>query len=201
MTRTTKAEREARRLTTTAYHEAGHAVACWVSGIGFRHVSIRPDDDEGSLGHVLHKRLPKAVADDVGTGYLSPRTSQYVESRAVVALAGQAAAERLHGRRGNFGSAAFAHHSKYGRVIVDGDQHQAVDLLSLLSGDAEEISLLWKLAAYRARRLVEHNWPMIEKLAAALIERRELTGSEVQELLYSALVSDNDDDVEGGDDQ
>src|SRR5690348_13523723 len=111
----TKAEREAQKIGTVAHHEAGHAVACIFENIGFRHVSIRPDDAEGTLGHVLQKRMPKAVADEVTAGYLAPRTVRYLESLAVVSLAGQAAAERYRGRRGNFGSAVYARHPEHGR--------------------------------------------------------------------------------------
>lgn len=103
----------------------------------------------------------------------------------MVSLAGQAAAERYHGRRGNFGSAVYLDHPEFGRVIVDGDQRAAVDMLDRVAqGDPEETSLLWRLAAYRARRLVEVRWPLIEKLAAALLERRELTQAEVREVLF-----------------
>jgi hypothetical protein len=95
------------------------------------------------------------------------------------------AAERFRGRRGNFGSAVYARHPEHGRVIAGGDQRHAVDVLERVAGgDPEETSLLWDLAAYRARRLVQAHWPLIEKLAASLIERRELTGDEVREVLF-----------------
>ena len=57
-------------------------------------------------------------------------------------------------------------------------------LLDLISGgDPDETSLLWRLAGYRARKLAEVQWPSIEKAAAALLERRELTEAEVLEVL------------------
>jgi ATP-dependent Zn protease len=183
MTRSKKA------LASTAYHEAGHAVACvFAEGqpIGIRKASIVPDDAEGTLGHVLQKRSPAWLRRDIESGFLSPRAERACMNRAVVLLAGKAAADRYHGRRGNRGSAVYATDPKYGRVIVDGDQHRAVDWLAAISrGDPEETGLLWRLAEHRARRLVEVRWDNVERLAGALLERRTLTVDEVRDVMFS----------------
>lgn len=44
----------------TAYHEAGHAVACIAQGIKFRYVTIIPND-EGANGHIKYcmVRIPE----------------------------------------------------------------------------------------------------------------------------------------------
>jgi ATP-dependent Zn protease len=50
------------QLKFTAYHEAGHAVACVEFGRRFHHVAIKPGD--GSLGHMLHAAFAKSFRPD-----------------------------------------------------------------------------------------------------------------------------------------
>jgi len=185
VTKTTK------QLATTAHHEAGHAVACiFARGqrISFRQVSIVPDDAEGSLGRVLQKHYPAWLRREWQSGYPSPRAVRAAENQAVVLLAGRAAAARHRGRGGSWGSAVYCNDPEHGRVIVAGDVKHAVDHLDLIStGDPEETELLFPLADYRARRLVEARWQYIGKLAAELLARRALTEREVDEVLFGEL--------------
>jgi hypothetical protein len=188
----TTATNVTKRLISTAHHEAGHAVACiFAEGnrIRFQQVSVVPDEAEGSLGHVLQRRCRARLRREWESGYLSPRAERAAMNQAVVLLAGKAAADRYHGRRGNRGSAVYAQHAEHGRVIVDGDQRYAVDYLGRIShGDPDETGLLWRLAEYRARRLVEVRWNFIEKLAGELLSRRTLTEREVGEVLSGRLL-------------
>jgi ATP-dependent Zn protease len=186
----TTATKVTKRLISTAHHEAGHAVACYFAEgnrIRFQQVSVVPDEAEGSLGHVLQRRWPAWLRREWESGYLSPRAERAAMNQAVALLAGKAAADRYHGRRGNRGSAVYAQHPEHGRVIVDGDQHHALDYLDRISHDPDETGLLWRLAEHRARRLVKVRWDLIEKLAGELLSRRTLTEREVGEVLAGRL--------------
>jgi hypothetical protein len=171
----------------TAYHEAEHAIACMFADgqpIRIRTVSIIPNKVEGTLGHVLQRKIPKWALDDITCGYLSPRTERLAMNRAVVSLAGMAAADRRRGRRSVRGSAVYLRHPEYGRLIVDGDIHTAVTLLDRVAGgDPDEASILYKLADHRARRLVSVHRDLVTKLAEALLERGEMTGDEALEVV------------------
>ena len=46
-------------LETVAHHEAGHTVAAWLLRIGFHYVTITPNPEGDSLGHVLRSPLPR----------------------------------------------------------------------------------------------------------------------------------------------
>lgn len=178
-----------KKLATTAYHEAAHAVACvFAEGqrIGFREVSIVPNDAEGSLGHVLRKQHPAWLRREWESGFLSARADRAAMNQAVALLAGRAGASKYRGTGGSsWGSAVYYHHPEYGKVIVDGDVKRAVEYLDLISnGDPDETSILWRLAEYRARRLVSVHWELVTKLAEALLERHTLTEAEVTEVLF-----------------
>jgi ATP-dependent Zn protease len=39
----------------TAYHEAGHAVAAYELRLPFRYVTIIPDEEKMTLGHIIYR--------------------------------------------------------------------------------------------------------------------------------------------------
>jgi ATP-dependent Zn protease len=72
------------RRTRTAYHEAGHAVACLKLGRGFLCVTIVPDQD--SDGEVKRTKAPKS------------KSERWLEREVLISLAGLAAEKRYVGR-------------------------------------------------------------------------------------------------------
>lgn len=70
-------------LEPTAFHEAGHAVAPFAVGRTFQHVTIVPDDEDESLGHVQWRRRRPSGGDT-----RRARERAYVLDTLVVMLAG-----------------------------------------------------------------------------------------------------------------
>ena len=67
----TKAEREHRKLASTALPRGRARRRVHLREgrpIGFQRVSIKPDEAEGTLGHVLQRRVPAAAARDAEAG-------------------------------------------------------------------------------------------------------------------------------------
>ena len=91
---------------------------------------------------------------------------------ALVCLAGPAAQRR-------FNPKGFRHHHG------EGDRHQAVDLLSRLSGHPDVLGAHMGLVEAQARAFVENrgNWAAIEALAAALLDRLEIPGREIASII------------------
>jgi|ERR1019366_8767853 hypothetical protein len=70
---TLKSMAKQRALQNTAFHESGHAVVAYRLGVRFKLVSIRPNQERGSLGCVMLQNGPK---------WAVPDTEQYNEERA-----------------------------------------------------------------------------------------------------------------------
>jgi len=82
-----------KRLRTTAYHEAGHAVAAWWLFLKFRYVTIKPDGD--TLGHVKFNRSPKWFSPDIDK---SDRVRLFAERHIISSFAGQIAEAQVPGQ-------------------------------------------------------------------------------------------------------
>jgi hypothetical protein len=89
--------------------------------------------------------------------------------RAVVALAGEAAQRRFSPRT------VRRHHGGGDRELV---LAHALDW----SGSAAQAHALVNLWQIQAEEVVEHRWPAIQRVAAALLERETLTDDEVRRL-------------------
>jgi hypothetical protein len=129
-------------------------------------VSIVPDEEGGSLGHCAHPGLAK-FSPDVDDG---PRALRTAERQLLVLLAGLAAESKFAGRN-------------YWRGAHE-DLRAAHNVASYFEpGDAEALFVRLQLA--RARRLVGRPdaWDLVQRLAAALLERRTMSGREVRALL------------------
>jgi ATP-dependent Zn protease len=147
------------RRRSIAYHEAGHAVVAYRLGIEVEHVTIVPDHD--SRGHFVHADLFCAP----GCG--SDRAN--LERAIKISLAGPLAQarllRRLDRRRG-------------GRQDYD----CASGLARYLAGSAGEREFL-RYQERRTHALVDHFWNEIELVAQALIERDQLSGAEVKDII------------------
>jgi ATP-dependent Zn protease len=82
------------RLERTAYHEAGHAVAACIYHRRFRHATIVPNKEQGSLGHCLYTELHNFHPDMEQ----DRRTLAWIEREILVGLAGATALAHLTGR-------------------------------------------------------------------------------------------------------
>ncbi len=99
----TKKVKATKEEVSTAYHEAGHAVAAYLLKRSFNYVTIVPDEEKGSLGHVRFRGFGENF--DPAFDY-SPQMRLRLEREIICSLAGDAA-ESIHlGRRigGSYGA-------------------------------------------------------------------------------------------------
>jgi hypothetical protein len=146
-----------RTTEATAHHEAGHAVAAWRMYLPFKYVTIKPDADDGSLGHVLHDVHPKWFRPDDD---LSDRVRLRLERHIITSFAGQIAETKFRGRRPRFG--------------MHSDNQIAVDMAFRLGGSRETLEAYLKYCWCRSHDVVNGCWRQIEAMAAALLQKQTL---------------------------
>jgi hypothetical protein len=148
-------------------------MAGYVAGRDFTSVTIVPDEDAGSLGHVSCT----AWRDDFTPEFWSPAddddTPELIERDVITSLAGMIAERRFRGR--------------YNHVGAADDLRQAVSMADYLSGDPRDTERYLNRAWERAEALLAEHWPAVETLAAALLERQTLTGDEAREIIAGTL--------------
>jgi ATP-dependent Zn protease len=161
-----------RRHESTAYHEAGHAVAAFALRlkIGRRGVTIVPDKERDMLGYAnIAAQLRERP--DCAT---SARTRARIEAWAVAHLAGDVAERKFNGRR------RFGGHS---------DLLHASDLLEYISTSVEQFDARLRVAYVGARDLIEDNWPSVQAVAEELLRKKTLTADEVASLVLPRLLA------------
>lgn len=139
----------------TAFHEAAHAVAAIRAGLIFKHVTVIPDEYEETDGALHWSDLHAS-----GDVEVSP------ELLAVVLLAGPCAEARATNR-------------EVDEVFSDEeatDDREAINSL-MLSADT------FMKAGVEALALIERDWPLIERIADALLEYDELDYEEVEAMV------------------
>jgi ATP-dependent Zn protease len=144
---------------TVAYHEAGHAVVAYRLQAEIRYVTIVPD--HWCAGHFTHNDLFCA------RGLGSDRAN--LERAIQISLAGPLAQARFHRR---------SYRRRHGRQDYD----CATGLARYLAGSAGEREFLRYQERY-TKVLVDHYWSDIERIARALLERDELSGTEVKNII------------------
>ncbi len=155
-------------LKARAFHEAGHAVACWRFGLPVHGATIRPSN--GKLGGVTHDTQLR----DAGIGWcISTRGQSVVEKNALVALIGPAAQRKFnsHSLRTYHGS---------------NDRTTAMRLLATLcDGNMKEARAYYRFMELRAARFVDdlQNWWSIYELARQLLLCRTLSAKQVKHSL------------------
>jgi ATP-dependent Zn protease len=162
----------ARQLLVTAYHEAGHAFADRYFHFKIKQVTIVPDEE--SLGTARTKYFQFRR---LGYGKLSGAQIGRYHDRIVTLLAGEEAQRRFdpHTIR--------AHQA-------EGDLCAVRELLFRLHPDQEnEASHAFKYLQARTRNLINDpiTWRRIQDLAKALLERKTLTGEEVNDVLVASM--------------
>jgi hypothetical protein len=153
-----------------AYHEAGHAVAAWCLKLKVPSVTIVPDDD--SAGHVESEREDQSICDAIDRGDRWD-TSRFMAEKLVMGLqAGRVAQQRYSAR-----SVRRRHYAN--------DLSKCVALL--LKYDPDRVKpnarLHRLLLDQWTESLIEQHWHLVEAVAEALLERRELSGTELLKVI------------------
>lgn len=153
-------------LATTAYHEAGHTVANVLHNIPFRYVSI--EDNKRSVGHVQTLDFPRSLNPTSG---ISMRKRTRLESDVMALLAGNITEKHYSGRADHRGARS--------------DRHQAMTILSQLSGSDEELSAYYKWLKIRISTeiLEPRNWKLVKAIATALLKQRTITAREIRKIV------------------
>lgn len=156
----------------TAYHEAGHAVAAMRQYERFEYVTIIPDEDAGSLGHLLHRPLPKRFHPDIK---LTLHMQDKFETRIVITLAGPLAEKRATGRWNAIGAEA------------DGD---TVNMLHPYVGGVNPriAGAHLRYLRCRAEEILKAHWKDVCNVKIALLERKKLSHAEVEQLVWPNLL-------------
>lgn len=152
---------------TTAYHEAGHALALILLKRKFKYVTIRPDQD--SKGQVRYHGNSRKVNTE-RYFIFNPSDFQRYFKHDFKTIAGMVAEKMYTGRSNNAGAKS------------DYDIWIDVTLLDL----PEKFSLVYQrfLMKYIIEVFsIEDNWKSIQAIASALMKREVLTYHEVIDVI------------------
>jgi ATP-dependent Zn protease len=147
----------------TAYHEAGHAVAALALDRPVLKVSIEPDRDRAGICHF-------------GKSVFRP-SEDWVEREMMIALAGLAAEAR--------------HTGEYDHDAAGRDLRYARSLSRDRAGNDRQAERLERRLLSKVEHLLdrEENWRAVERIAAELLARREMSGRQARHL-YEECVRD-----------
>jgi hypothetical protein len=158
------------QLALTAYHEAGHAVAAFERGVPVHHASIIPT--EGTKGHIRHATtFRRSESPEWDT---SPRNRIKAERAVIIAFAG---------------GIAQRHRFPRSHVGDERDLANAVDVIEYFARSEEHLALWLRTLRQEAKDLItgEQWWPVVEALAAKLMEQRQMRRAEIEECIHAAI--------------
>jgi hypothetical protein len=181
-TRREKAKPRTTALERTAYHEAGHAAACFTFRRRVVRVSIIPDEQEETLGTCDYGKPPKSIEPEWDT---SARIWRWLEQAAIISLAAGHAEAKFSGRHNHVGASA--------------DYRNAADLVSYLVSNTEELKCYLAWLNVRAKNLIHSidTWRAVEALAHALLDKRQLAGREARRIYRAAYFEEYNRRVHG----
>lgn len=162
------------KLERTAYHEAGHAVVSYWTERAITVVSIKPDKEAGTLGHVRSMKLKGVWIPDVEP----ERYRKRMEKMIMVNFAGMEA-ERLIG-------------SRYNWVGASQDWKNATDwAMYLTEGDVDEVPLYLEWLRHKTKRLLQkpYLWHAVEALKEELLKRETIKGKDAKIIIREAIKS------------
>jgi hypothetical protein len=160
--------RALKRLTATAYHEAGHAVAMAQRYQRFRTVTIEPGD--GYLGQVQGPPIPMWILNGSASRH---RVTGWYNDQVFILLAGPRAERRITGRSNHRGAS--------------GDYAAVADLIVRMNipDKAQKHYYAYHLATIDAFLATPFWWSKVEAVAVALLDRRTLSGDEARGIIWS----------------
>ena len=167
------AKKPTKALWSTAYHEAGHAVAAFHLGIKGKSVSIEPIED--SAGHFQHANPLQGIQLDVDG---SDRARLRVERLVKVCFAGPIAQRRFNPKG-------------YRTSHASSDFETATGVLMRLTGSTKELEAYAELLHIQTEQMICNrlNWLRIEEVAKALIEQRKLSARQLRTVIRSTIRS------------
>ena len=145
-----------------AIHEAGHAISCFLNGVGFDFVKIMP--------HRRTKRCGLTKAR-IATDTTSPTKTH----RDLLILLAGYCAECI----------------KFGNGFKEGtirDVEKAYCRALGVTSSEKECSQFMRDARDNTEKLLNNNWKFVERLADKLIEKHYITGSEVIEIITNETI-------------
>lgn len=162
------------RLKRTAYHEAGHAIACLSVGRAFGKATIVPEGDK--LGYVSNPANYKFLDPTITSYSWDPKDLRKIREQIVVFLAGYASTEILLGR--------------YVMRRWDSFDYQYIlDLLdALYAGLGQDKEVDKEVSAYIeymelvTKNILRKNWSLVEKVADTLINERTMSYNRIKQI-------------------
>jgi hypothetical protein len=165
--------KNSKRDAAHAYHEAGHVVVSWCLGVRVRRASIVPDED--STGHVQNEREKPSTGIAVDRGDRWHPSRLRAEKWVMILQAGEVAQRWYNScsvRRGHSQS----------------DFKKCVDILRMYAPDEKKLVVephYLLLRNWTIYLIVQH-WHLVEAVANALLDRRELSGTQVLDVIRTA---------------
>jgi ATP-dependent Zn protease len=196
---------EERRAVAT--HEAGHAAAAYLLGIGRRLDVLSIIKRRASLGLLLHS--------DQEERFTQSRSE--LEAFVAIALGGMVAEETFLGESSSGPGSDLSHATEVGALMVGAlgmagslISYEAVaegmvarkNLVGKVLGDGEakaRVEALLQDQKERVRRVLDQNRDLVEALRDALIERDELVGEQITDVIKTALARRPAPALPGGD--
>jgi hypothetical protein len=156
---------------TVAYHEAGHAVIAFFESIPIKRVSIVPGDEH--RGHVKHADILRSCHPDADR---SNRNRLRMERLVRMLLAGIVAQREYRPR-----SVRHWHsHSDYKNAL------ECIDYFTTSMRETEAYANLLHIQVEQTLAR-EEVWFIVRRLAARFLEKRELFGREVVQVIHQAM--------------
>jgi hypothetical protein len=182
----------------TAFHEAGHAAASFLLNVAIREVSIIPRErDLGHLSHYrprgnLEARMIEADYDSGYGGFIDSRLRRWVENHVMILLAGGLTEIEMTGAEDHevgMGLVRLAQEGEILNEIVGGDLLHAWDLVERVSGGDDEAAAYFDWLYQRTHNLMRDPrfQPCVEAVAAALLQKRRLSGRSVRATIDGAI--------------
>ena len=178
MPRLTKDE----RLRRTAYHEAGHAVACLSLRRAFKDVSIISTED--SEGRLIHRDWGTFEPDLISYDWVAEDVKR-IRRRTFIALAGSASEWILTGRRlrGRWES------PDYTNILKKIDRLYA-GAMGLDSDTDKMFTHYIEYMEYAAKHLLRVNWVHVTTIANTLLKEKSLTYNQIKILTPQTIPLD-----------
>jgi ATP-dependent Zn protease len=166
---------------STAFHEAGHAVAAVVLQKGFSYATIVPDKDKDTLGHVNYHRVGLSMDEFRRQEFGIEQTinKRKVEREVMISLAGDIAERCVNGGRFHPGSTQ--------------DYHTAFDYADVLTfGNTPESEALVHRLFKVTEQLVKDHWTAVTQVAEELIELKTVKAARIRAIVTGCQSSSAD---------